>query len=610
MVVFKCKMCGGSLELREGASVAECEYCGTEQTVPVTTNEQIVNMLNRANHFRQLFEFDKAMEIYEKILEREDSDPEIYWSIVLCRYGIEYVSDPLTGKKIATCHRTQYASILKDQDYLEALKRSDGIQRKVFEREAEYIDKVQKDILDISRKEKPYDVFICYKETDENGIRTPDSALSQEIYYQLVDKGYKAFFSRITLEDKLGQKYEPYIFSALNSSRVMIVVGTKPEYYNAVWVKNEWNRFLAIMQNDKSRLIIPAYRDMDPYDIPDALSYFQAQDMSKIGFMQDLIRGIDKVLKDRTLKTEPTHGEKNNIATSNVSALLKRGELALEDGEWDKAYKFYDQVLNIDALSSEAYLGQALAKNYAHNVEDLVKVRTKRIDNIEKKKHYLSCEEKDLKCLNDKISNNYLNMTLSIPDEVYYTKEESVQRLIDEEKGFFMYDKLISKAIRFSDDHSIILNVKQQVLDYYNAHLEQAQKEDNLSLEKAQKSMLDKIAAKENEIDRMVKDKEDRYNSLCRYYKDDREKQSLSWFKSKFEAFGDYKDAKDHFNEINTILQTLDEKLQNLRDEKWKVIGSFKTLGLFDGKKKKALSLRLDELDREMEQIQAEQQGM
>ena len=34
MTVIKCKMCGGDLQIIEGETVAECEYCGTKQTVP------------------------------------------------------------------------------------------------------------------------------------------------------------------------------------------------------------------------------------------------------------------------------------------------------------------------------------------------------------------------------------------------------------------------------------------------------------------------------------------------------------------------------------------------------------------------------------------------
>ena len=31
MVVFKCKMCGGDLDINAGVTVVECEYCGKEK---------------------------------------------------------------------------------------------------------------------------------------------------------------------------------------------------------------------------------------------------------------------------------------------------------------------------------------------------------------------------------------------------------------------------------------------------------------------------------------------------------------------------------------------------------------------------------------------------
>ncbi|MBP5379771.1 MAG: SH3 domain-containing protein, partial [Ruminococcus sp.] len=298
MAIFKCKMCGGSLEIPDGVTVYECEYCGTRQTLPKISDDQKISMFNRANHFRQQCEFDKAAEIYEKLTAESEKDAELYWSLVLCRYGIEYVDDPVTKEKIPTSHRAQYKSILEDPDYHTALECADTIQRKMYEQEAYRIFNIQKGIIEISHKEQPYDVFICYKESDENGRRTPDSVLAQDLYYGLTQEGFKVFFSRITLESKLGTEYEPYIFAALNSSKVMVVLGTKPEYFNAVWVRNEWSRYLQLMQDDKSKIIIPAYKDMNPYDLPDSLSMFQSQDMSKIGFLQDLIRGIKKVINN------------------------------------------------------------------------------------------------------------------------------------------------------------------------------------------------------------------------------------------------------------------------------------------------------------------------
>ncbi|MBP0983290.1 MAG: toll/interleukin-1 receptor domain-containing protein [Oscillospiraceae bacterium] len=370
MAVFKCKMCGGNLEVSDGMTVCECEYCGTKQTLPKSSDEQQLNLINRANHFRQQCEFDKAMEIYERMLQRDDSDAEIYWSIVLCKYGIEYVDDPLSKKKIPTCHRAQYTLITQDADFLEALSHADVLQKEVYQREAEYIANVQKGILEISNKEEPFDVFICYKETGEDGKRTQDSVLAQDLYYQLTQEGFKVFFSRITLEDKLGSAYEPYIFAALNSSKVMVVVGTKPEYFNAVWVKNEWSRYLLLMKEDRTKTLIPAYKGMDPYDLPEALSMFQAQDMSKLGFMQDLIRGIKKIAGSGS-DNAPKSSNTVSSANSKADNLIKRGFMSLEDGDMQKAGSYFEQALNEDAEEARAYVGLLLVELDLRSEADL-----------------------------------------------------------------------------------------------------------------------------------------------------------------------------------------------------------------------------------------------
>lgn len=222
MALLKCKMCGGALEVIEGQTVCTCEYCGTNQTLPRLDSEHKVNLYDRANHFRRNNDFDKAMNIYEQILNEDDTDAETYWSLVLCRYGIEYVEDPHSHKRIPTVNRAQFTSIYMDEDYKSALKYADEHQKSIYEKEAKAIDDIQKGILEISSREKPFDVFICYKETDANGRRTQDSVLANDLYHQLTIEGFKVFFSRITLEDKLGQEYEPYIFAALNSSKVMV----------------------------------------------------------------------------------------------------------------------------------------------------------------------------------------------------------------------------------------------------------------------------------------------------------------------------------------------------------------------------------------------------
>ena len=149
MAVFKCKMCGGTLEIKNNETVAVCEYCGTKQTLPKLDDDRKANLYDRANHFRRNNEFDKAMGIYEQILNEDSTDAESYWSLVLCRYGIEYVEDPATHKRIPTVNRAQYTSIFDDEDYKSALQYADGSQKEVYEAEANAINVIYMGILAI-----------------------------------------------------------------------------------------------------------------------------------------------------------------------------------------------------------------------------------------------------------------------------------------------------------------------------------------------------------------------------------------------------------------------------------------------------------------------------
>lgn len=368
MATYKCKMCGGALDISNNESVATCDYCGTQQTVPTTSNEVIANLFNRANNLRMKCEFDKAAQLYEKIVQENDSEAEAHWGLVLCKYGIEYVEDPQTYTRVPTCHRTLFESVITDAEYNAAIDYSDSVQQKIYESEARAIDKLQKDILAIVKNEEPFDVFICYKESDENGKRTVDSVIANDIYHQLTQEGFKVFYAAITLEDKLGQEYEPYIFAALNSSKVMLSIGTKPEYFNAVWVKNEWSRYMNLMKTDRSKLLIPCYRDMDAYDLPEEFAHLQAQDMSKIGFINDVVRGIKKVIeKEQTAEPkEKVTGD----SQGNDQSLLERVRIFLEDGEWERVDEYCEKVLDRDPKNAYAYLYKLMADLKLRRYED------------------------------------------------------------------------------------------------------------------------------------------------------------------------------------------------------------------------------------------------
>jgi len=395
-------MCGGDIQATEGATYGTCDFCGSKSTLPKASDERKANLLNRANHLRRQNEFDRAIQVYENLLMEDSTDAEAHWGIVLSRYGIVYVEDPAAQLRIPTCHRMHRESILHDADYMAALQYApDEYARSLYEEQAQAINKVQKGILNILSTEKPYDVFICYKETTDGGSRTKDSVKAQELYHLLEKENYKTFFSRITLESKLGQQYEPYIFSALNSAKVMLVIGTKPEYFNSTWVKNEWSRYLALTKNDSSKILIPCYSDMDAYDLPEEMLGLQAQDISKIGFAQDLLHGIKKVIGDKK-----GGAVKSTAIKSDIEPLTKRGYMSLQESNWKKAFESFDKALDKDPEYAPAYIGK-LCVELKLNSEDDLSTYPQEIEGMANFKKAMQFADDDYKeCLKKYVESN------------------------------------------------------------------------------------------------------------------------------------------------------------------------------------------------------------
>lgn len=449
MAALKCKMCGAELQILNDYSITECEYCGSKQTLPKMDNDRKVSIFDRANFHRSRKEFDKASALYENILIEEPDEAEAYWGICLCRYGIEYVVDPSTQKRIPTCHRAQYTSVLEDKDYLSAINNADLLAKEIYQQEAEYIDKVQKSILEISSKEEPFDIFICYKETDEQGNRTIDSVVAQEIYDDLTEAGYKVFFARITLEDKLGSAYEPYIFAALNSSKVMLVVGSKIEHFNAVWVKNEWSRFLSLIAQGNKKTIIPCYRDISPYELPEELTALQSQDVSKVGWKQDLIRGISKILGTESVsKSTESHQTKNTSAT--IESLLTRAYMFLEDRDWTSAESYCEKILDIEPENVSAYLAKLLAELRISKKENLAKC-TSPFDYLNSYKKIIRFADEQLKQELVKYNSDAKQRQKSQNDYHKYSEANSAMQRAETEQDFLGAARLFDNISYYKD---------------------------------------------------------------------------------------------------------------------------------------------------------------
>lgn len=393
--ILECKQCGGQLSPEENQKIVYCKFCGSANAVSVANR---FGLYNRANYLRRQNEFDRALGVYEDIIKEDPTDAEAYFGMALCKYGIEYVDEPETGKKIPTCHRTRFTLMSQDEDFKKAIEYADSDTLSVYMDEATKIDTILKKIQKLSSQQGKYDVFICYKEGDGDGGRTQSSVLAQDIYEHLINKGYKTFFARKTLESKIGSDYEPIIFSALYSAKVMLVIGSKPEEFQAVWVRNEWVRFMERISNGEECTLIPLYKEMSPYELPNELANIQALDMGRIGFIQDLLDGVGKIIKKNQQTVTPVAGIAGIPAdTVSVASLKKRAFLFLEQGEFGSASQYFERALDQNPEDSESYWGKLLAKLECHNEEELenVNVPIKEMQNFQMAVRFGTEEQKE-----------------------------------------------------------------------------------------------------------------------------------------------------------------------------------------------------------------------
>lgn len=328
-IVLICERCHGELEkIKEGSY--KCKMCGGMKEIQTTTSGEILTLINEATRLRGRGDFDESFDVCQEIIKKDSKNPEGYWGAFLSEYGIQHEEDPKTKRYMPTSHRISRTNVYENDNLKKCLELSTESQREYYKKDADEIEQIRSKIVKIAENEPPYDVFICYKRTasivDGEEYLTQDASSAHQIYDSLTAEGYRVFFAEATLSNVAGSDYEPIIFNALNTSRVMLVVCSKPEYINSTWVKNEWRRFLKLMEHDDSKKIIPIMQNMSPAKLPDLLKKYQALTISPkfeselISNVSRIVSSANKVNLQRVSLDQKKATKKSNVVKANIEA--------------------------------------------------------------------------------------------------------------------------------------------------------------------------------------------------------------------------------------------------------------------------------------------------
>jgi hypothetical protein len=111
---------------------------------------------------------------------------------------------------------------------------------------------------------------------------------------------------------------------------------------------------------------------MDAYDLPEEFAHLQAQDMSKIGFINDVVRGIKKVSgKDEQGEVVDKKTVAENSGSS-IAPLLERAFMFVEEGDFARADSVCEMVLNQEPKNATAYLCKLMIELQAKNKSEFI----------------------------------------------------------------------------------------------------------------------------------------------------------------------------------------------------------------------------------------------
>lgn len=397
-----CPNCNGNL-ISIGGGKLKCECCGTVvDDTNVTDAEK--SLLIAASKLLREGKFEEADEAYRDIISENPRNHEAYYGRALAKHGIVFVSDIRVGegKKVPTCYITDVGSFVNDTNYKKALEFAPDEVKEDYEKQGKLIENIITEWKNKASKEN-YDVFISFKASeDDTGEPTADSVEATKLYTFLTTQNFKVFFAPVTLKAYTSERYEPYIFNAINQAPVMIVYGQSQEHMEATWVRNEWSRFIKKIQTGEKQAngLVVCYEKMTSRDLPIAFKNIQCVDASEKTCYIDLVKHINKVLEKsrvpssqiQTVQTEfgkvGKKASKMNyqeirtysLGTATVEKVTETDELILEGAKKFFKHEMYDDCLNSletflakNEYNYEANLLKLFAKKRCKTLETLIK---------------------------------------------------------------------------------------------------------------------------------------------------------------------------------------------------------------------------------------------
>ena len=265
--------------------------------------------------------------------------------------------------------------------------------------------------------------------------------------------------------------------------------------------------------------------------------------------------------------------------------LLKRAQIFLEDGEWNKAREYCEKVLDLNPECGDAYALIFLISKKVKSVEALKNTFKNKIEKISPSKFILN---KDKKHIEEIVSKYVIPNYLSAEEiEVLYNEVTTFQSKTNilakplKEEEFYWNNKDFEKVLKYRDGElsERLIQAKEDNLAFIHSEIQKEKEDYNFKLEDAKQryavlieeadkkafelynNALERKTADEKEAERKELERiENVYNQANALLEIGR---LLEFKKSRdmFKSISDYKDSKEKIEYCEQKINELKERI-------------------------------------------------
>ncbi|MBQ8448365.1 MAG: toll/interleukin-1 receptor domain-containing protein, partial [Clostridia bacterium] len=278
--LVECQCCGNRdasrFIPRENGYVCKC--CGVwYEAQKKEGNSSTAHRLTQGYEFLNNYDFDRARNVFQRIMRDEPESIDARWGFLLAKYGVVYVKGFFNDIIEPIYCFPDYANLggatfRGDREFSKIVELigEDKNLLKLYNEKSIKIDRAIRNFRN-SVQNVENDVFICVKISNatENAPdlkgHTEDSRFAEKLEKDLQARGVKVFYSLHTLTKEVDSDDE--IWTHLVKSKKMILIGSQEDYLESTWVKSEWQRWLHLDRQNELYIFVLKHDEESPMNV-------------------------------------------------------------------------------------------------------------------------------------------------------------------------------------------------------------------------------------------------------------------------------------------------------------------------------------------------------